>query len=96
MKYYKSKAGLIYAFPLDGSQDTFIQSDYISLSESQYQNEMQLQKSQADNALDYKQKRRSEYPDIMDYIDGVVKGDQQQIQKYIDDCLAVKKKYPKT
>lgn len=41
------------------------------------------------------QKRASEYPPIQDYIDGVVKGDQAQIQAYIDACLAVKLKYPK-
>lgn len=39
--------------------------------------------------------RSSEYPPITDYIDGVVKGDQAQIQAYIDACLAVKAKYPK-
>jgi hypothetical protein len=39
--------------------------------------------------------RSQEYPPIADYIDGVVKGDQAQIQKYIDACLAVKAKYPK-
>ena len=43
----------------------------------------------------YKVKRASEYPPITDYIDGVVKGDQAQIDKYIADCLAVKVKYPK-
>jgi hypothetical protein len=43
----------------------------------------------------YKAKRASEYPSITDYIDGVVKGDQAQIDKYIADCLAVKAKYPK-
>lgn len=35
------------------------------------------------------------YPPITDYIDGVVKGDQAQIDKYIADCLAVKAMYPK-
>ena len=44
---------------------------------------------------DYKLKRAAEYPDFKDYLDGVVKNDQVQIQKYIDDCLAVKAKYPK-
>jgi hypothetical protein len=44
---------------------------------------------------DYILKRMSEYPDFKEYLDGVVKGDQAQIQKYIDDCLAVKAKYPK-
>ena len=40
-------------------------------------------------------KRKQEYPPITDYLDGVVKGDEQQIQAYIDACLAVKAKYPK-
>ena len=43
----------------------------------------------------YVAKRAAEYPPITDYIDGVVKGDQAQIDKYIADCLAVKAKYPK-
>jgi hypothetical protein len=43
----------------------------------------------------YKYQRATEYPPITDYIDGVVKGDQEQIQAYIDACLAVKAKYPK-
>ena len=47
------------------------------------------------NANIYKVDRAKEYPPITDYIDGVVKGDQAQIDKYIADCLAVKNKYPK-
>ena len=43
----------------------------------------------------YKEKRQREYPPITDYLDGVVKGDQAQIDKYIADCNAVKAKYPK-
>ena len=43
----------------------------------------------------YIAKRQAEYPPITDYLDGVVKGDQTQIDKYIADCLAVKAKYPK-
>jgi len=43
----------------------------------------------------YIAKRAAEYPPITEYIDGVVKGDQAQIDKYIADCLAVKAKYPK-
>ena len=45
--------------------------------------------------LTYAQKRAAEYPSMTDYLDGVVKGDQAQIDKYIADCLAVKAKYPK-
>jgi len=43
----------------------------------------------------YVAKRVSEYPPMTDYLDGIVKGDQVQIDKYIADCQAVKAKYPK-
>lgn len=43
----------------------------------------------------YKENRLLEYPPIANYLDGIVKGDQAQIDKYIADCLAVKAKYPK-
>jgi hypothetical protein len=43
----------------------------------------------------YQRKRAVEYPPITDYIDGVVKGEQAQVQAYIDACLAIKTKYPK-
>ena len=43
----------------------------------------------------YQRDRAKEYPDFKDYLDGIVKGDQAQIDKYIADCLAVKAKYPK-
>lgn len=43
----------------------------------------------------YKTKRFLEYPKPAEYLDAVVKGDQQAIQAYIDKCLAVKAKYPK-
>jgi len=43
----------------------------------------------------YKELRAREYPTITDYLDGIVKGDNAQVQAYIDACLAVKNKYPK-
>jgi hypothetical protein len=43
----------------------------------------------------YIAKRQAEYPDFKEYLDGIVKGDQAQIDKYIADCQAVKAKYPK-
>ncbi len=46
-------------------------------------------------AMAYIPQRRNEYPPITDYLDGIVKEDQTQIYKYIADCKAVKKKYPK-
>ena len=43
----------------------------------------------------YIAKRQAEYPPFTDYLDGIAKGDQAQIDKYIADCQAVKTKYPK-
>ena len=47
------------------------------------------------DALEYQRLRAPEYPPIEDYVDGIVKGDQLQVDKYIADCLAIKAKYPK-
>ena len=43
----------------------------------------------------YIAKRAAEYPPMSDYLDGVVKGDQAQVDAYIAKCLEVKAKYPK-
>lgn len=40
--------------------------------------------------------RRMHYPPIQDYLDGVVKSDQNQIDAYVAACLAVKARYPKS
>jgi hypothetical protein len=47
------------------------------------------------DSKEYQRNRANEYPDFKEYLDGIVKGDDAQIQKYINDCLAVKAKYPK-
>ncbi len=44
---------------------------------------------------EYQRLRAAEYPPMVDYLDGIVKNDQEQIQAYIDACQAVKDKYPK-
>ena len=54
---------------------------------------IRLQEQQ--DLVSYRMDRAAEYPDFRDYIDGVVKGDDRQVQDYIDKCLAVKAKYPK-
>jgi len=48
-----------------------------------------------ENLQQYADKRRREYPPVEEYMDGLVKGDQAQMQAYIDKCMAVKTKYPK-
>jgi len=72
---------------LRGDEATDAQGNIVSYDETSVQAEMK--------ANSYIEKRASEYPPITDYLDGVVKGDQAQIDAYIAACLAVKAKYPK-
>ena len=44
---------------------------------------------------EYQRDRAIEYPDFKEYLDGIVKGDAEQMQTYINKCLEVKAKYPK-
>jgi len=56
----------------------------------------EMERLQAEyNSNEYKRKRKEEYPDFIEYLDGIVKNDTEQIQAYITACQAVKAKYPK-
>lgn len=55
----------------------------------------EAQANEVERLNQIKANRAKEYPDFKEYLDGIVKGDNAQIQKYINDCLAVKAKYPK-
>jgi hypothetical protein len=58
-------------------------------------NALEAQANEVERLNLVKANRANEYPDFKEYLDGIVKGDQAQIDKYIADCLAVKTKYPK-
>jgi len=95
MKYYKNSTNEIFAYEADGSQDHIIPKEYIAVGKAQADELIATRTQATFNALDYADKRAAEYPPITDYLDGIAKGDQAQIDKYIADCLAVKTKYPK-
>lgn len=94
MKLFKDANNVIYAYELDGSQDDLI-GGKTPITDAEADVTRAEQQAALHAALTYSQKRASEYPPMADYLDGVVKGDQAQIDKYIADCLAVKAKYPK-
>lgn len=76
----------------DGFQWKFINGDWYA---SEIPKPAEVEEQEKEPELTYAQKRQREYPSCYDYLDGIVKGDTKQVQKYIDDCLAVKAKYPK-
>jgi len=66
----------------------------VTLDESKIAPEMARLQAEYDSTQ-YQRDRQPNYPPITDYLDGIVKGDQAQIDKYIADCLAVKQRFPK-
>ena len=106
MLYSKINNGF-YSVEIHGEA---VPSDCVEITDEQYKNLLEAQaggkKITSDDsgypiAVDrtdnrtYAEKRAAEYPPSADYLDGVVKGDQAQIDAYIAACMAVKAKYPK-
>jgi hypothetical protein len=73
----------------------FLPTGSIQITEQEANTIRASAKQSIESARTYAEKRASEYPPITDYLDGIAKGDQAQIDKYIADCQAVKAKYPK-
>lgn len=93
MKYYQRSNNNIYALEDD------VVPPWDDAVEVTYEQSVEIIEAEAQlkfNALTYAEKRLAEYPPVTDYLDGVVKGDQAQIDAYIAACQAVKAKYPKS
>jgi hypothetical protein len=96
MKHYKDPAtGQVYGYAADGSQDSFIQLNLVPIDDAEAEILRQAWSEKLYPAKTYAEKRAEAYPDFRDYLDGVVKGDQAQIDAYIAACLAVKQQFPK-
>jgi hypothetical protein len=80
---------------VEDDYDTTIEDSSISVEAGMPAAKREKTRSEIEGELSYATKRKAEYPPITDYIDGVVKGNQSQIDAYIAACQAVKDKYPK-
>ena len=94
MKLFKDNNNQIFAYEEDGSQDHLIEGK-TSITQAEADALVADKEQQTFDVLSYAQKRASAYPLITDYLDGIVKGDQDQVAAYVAACLAVKAKYPK-
>jgi len=75
--------------------NSFSNFDYLVTKYDKTKSDAEKAEAEAYTERTYKVNRKIEYPDSADYLDGIVKGDTAQVDKYISDCLAVKAKYPK-
>jgi hypothetical protein len=78
----------------DYSKISWLSKDVVVPTETEILEELDRQQLEYDTR-EYQRLRANEYPPMADYLDGIVKNDQEQIQAYIDACQAVKDKYPK-
>lgn len=90
MKHFVDESGNLFAYPIDGTQDDLI-GDKTPVPDEH----LDVARQQHFDNLGYVQKRQLEYPSFLDYLDGIVKGDADQINRYIEACRLVKDKYPK-
>ena len=79
---------------VNGDEITWMDEEQTQPTGVELQTEIARLQAEYDSR-EYARKRKAEYPPMTDYIDGIVKGDQAQVDKYIADCLAVKQRYPK-
>lgn len=94
MPHFKDNENKLYWLD-EGDDPTVWLPQCVQITEEEATAIRAEQQAAHEASLTYIQKRAAEYPDFREYLDGVVKGDQAQVQAYIDACLAVKAKYPK-
>jgi hypothetical protein len=95
-KLYKDSKNNVYSYPIDGSQDNFI-GDKTPITQKEFDdiNIQRLKDMNMEPVPNYIIQRTKAYPSMMDFADAWVKNDEVALEKYRQDCLAVKSKYPK-
>ncbi len=95
MKYYKDSQGTVYAYEADGSQDHLIKPGLTPIQDSEVPALLEAHQQAMFDAEDYYRKRLYSYPEIGEFLDAWVKGDDLALEEYRQKCLEVKSKYPK-
>lgn len=99
IKSKKPDAGLEVEFPnpvvVEDDYDTLTDDLGVEVEAGMPPARREKTRSEIEAEISYATKRKSEYPPVADYLDAIVKGDQEQINAYIAACQAVKTKYPK-
>jgi hypothetical protein len=89
--YFKDDRNIVYAY--DETQTP--KEGLIAITEEEKDEIHRIEREKEFDSLSYANKRLSKYPPMQDYIDGIVKNDQKQIDEYIAKCLLIKSQYPK-
>jgi len=98
MAHYKDSKNKLY-FLDDDQSESILPSDCKKISDKEAstirEKTSKVLHDEHLKSLSIEEQRFNAYPPMSDYLDAIVKGDEKQLQKYIDTCKAVKEKYPK-
>ena len=95
MKHYIDATGNVYGYAKDGSQDHAIKEGLTPILDHEVAGYVRAKQEAEFEQNDYYRKRLYSYPDLGDFVDAWVKGDEQALDEYKQKCLEVKAKYPK-
>ena len=95
MKHYKDNAGEVHGLYADGSQDFLIKKDWVAIDHADVAPLVQTKQEAEFNKNDYYRKRLYSYPELGEFVDAWVKGDEAALEEYRQKCLEIKAKYPK-
>ena len=77
-------------------QKQYVNGELVDLNPNELEGVEQLKIDAVETAKKkWIMRRQMAYPPAVDWLDGMVKGDQAQMDKYVADCLAVKERFPK-
>jgi len=93
MKHYiNNETKEVFAYEADGSQDDYIKSDLVPISDADLEKLRKEQEQARLDALTYKEKRQAEYPTIANQLDDLY---HNGIDGWKTTIKAIKDKHPK-
>jgi hypothetical protein len=95
MKHYVDKDGQVHGLWASGEQDHIKQADWVEIEDHQIQAFVDRKQQAEFDKNDYYRKRIYSYPELGEFVDAWVKGDEAALEEYKRKCLEVKAKYPK-
>ena len=81
MKHYKDSQGTVYAYESDGSQDHLIKPGLTPIQDSEVPALLEAHQQAMFDAEDYYRKRLYSYPEIGEFLDAWVKGDDLALEE---------------
>lgn len=94
-KHYVDSNGQVHGLDDDGSQDHIKKDDWVEIEDHEIEGYVAIKAQEAFDAEDWYRKRLYSYPDLGDFVDAWIKGDEQALEEYKRKCLEVKAKFPK-